>query len=79
MLLRNLQDRATGRRVLKASGVPRANEGIDGGPLSIVADDDTTTLAAASSSPSFANSLAASADLAPRLRVVSTCDGHEAA
>mgnify|MGYP002628543274 FL=1 len=28
-------------------------------------------------SPSFSNSLAASADLAPRLRVVSTCDGHE--
>jgi hypothetical protein len=78
MLLRKLQDRATGRRVSEGVGVPRANEGIDGGPQ--MSSSPTTTPPPSPLpllSPSFSNSLAASADLAPRLRVVSTCDGHE--
>ena len=74
MLLRNLQDRATGRRVSAGEGVSSAaNEGTD------ATSPTTTTMTTTTTSPTTParRSLAASADLAPRLRVVATCDGHD--
>ena len=74
MLLRNLQDRATGRRVSAGEGVSSAaNEGTD------ATSPTTTTMTTTTTSPTTParRSLAASAALAPRLRVVATCDGHD--
>ena len=92
MFLRDLQDRATGRRRVRVGGGggesasdDGANDGVD---LPKSPSQTTTTPASPLSSPlptttttttpaRLASSLAASADLAPRLRVVATCDGHE--
>ena len=78
MLLRNLQDRATGRRAScgggDSGGVGTDEGGVDQG---LPSSSSPPTSPLTSPSRNLANSLAASADLAPRLRVVATCDGHE--
>ena len=81
MLLRKLEDRSTGRRV-SGGGGGGASGGNDGDvgsafPLASSSSPPPTPTSPRPPPPSrLASSLAASADLAPRLRVVATYDGH---
>lgn len=77
MLLRNLQERATGRRVSGGGGgVPSGTDDGFGNDDAMPASP-TTPASPGLPRPAFSRSLAAAADLAPRLRVVATCDGHD--